>query len=324
MSSSRDFLAATVADAALPLLRRPVEDLIYETLDARQVPSRTDFKELRDLVNNLRGQLVGATGGVRRLVEQSEGVDERLAALEESLDAAQQQLRSMAVAAHAVDDAAADADLDERLLRVEGRAEAMGEQLEALSAADRGPGEAALAELLGLREATEGELAGLRAAIDALRAELNAAEAHQRAAAAEQLSLTSQVEALGAAVGRLDRRLAALPAPLSEAALLEQVERALQASIPAVLDRMIARQVQAALATLAPAPAPAPAAPAPAPAAPVPAAEAPVAPSAPTEKAPGLCRVEGCDSPARARGFCQRHYQLWKRNRLEGFPNAGG
>ena len=45
-----------------PTLRRPVEDIIYETLDKRQVPTRTDFKELRDLVNLLRDKS-GSTQG---------------------------------------------------------------------------------------------------------------------------------------------------------------------------------------------------------------------------------------------------------------------
>lgn len=78
MSSSRDFVNATLADRLVPLLRRPVEDLIYETIDKRQIPSRTDFKELRDLVNQLRGQLTGATGGVKRLADSVEGLEEAL------------------------------------------------------------------------------------------------------------------------------------------------------------------------------------------------------------------------------------------------------
>ncbi len=85
MSSTRDFVAATFADALLPMMRRPVEDVIYETIDRRQMPTRTDFTEIRDLVNSLRGQLTGATGGVKRLAETAEELDERLADLEEKL-----------------------------------------------------------------------------------------------------------------------------------------------------------------------------------------------------------------------------------------------
>ncbi len=318
MSSSRDFLAATVADAALPLLRRPVEDLIYETLDARQVPSRTDFKELRDLVNNLRGQLVGATGGVRRLVEQAEGVVERVSVLEESLDAAQQQLREMAQNALPGDEDGVAAAVEERVLGLEARFDGVAEQLEALSSADRGPGEAAMAELVAIR----GELDGLapRGDLHAVHAELRAVRDQQAGMINDIASVTAQIEALGAALGRLDLRLSEAPRPLSEAALLARVDAALQASIPAVLDRMILRQVQAALAAQAPAAVvPSPLAAAVAPAAPASELE-----GASAAAAPSLCKVPDCGAPARARGFCQRHYQHWKRNRLDGFPNPDG
>ena len=82
MGSTKDFVAATVADAMLPWFRRPVEDVIYETIDKRQIPNRTDFKEIRDLVNNLRGQMTGATGGVKRLAETTDDLEEHLDALE--------------------------------------------------------------------------------------------------------------------------------------------------------------------------------------------------------------------------------------------------
>lgn len=72
MGSKRDFIAATLSDGMLPVLRRPVEDVIYETLDTRQIPNRTDFKELRDLVHSLRGQVSGIASGIRRLAEGAE------------------------------------------------------------------------------------------------------------------------------------------------------------------------------------------------------------------------------------------------------------
>ena len=78
MGSTRDFITATLADAVAPSFRRPVEDIIYETLDRRQIPTRTDFKELRDIINNLRSQSSGATNGIKKL---KEGLDE----LEESV-----------------------------------------------------------------------------------------------------------------------------------------------------------------------------------------------------------------------------------------------
>ncbi len=72
MGSTRDFIAATFSDGMLPVLRRPVEDVIYETLDTRQIPNRTDFKELRDLVHSLRGQVSGIASGIRRLADGAE------------------------------------------------------------------------------------------------------------------------------------------------------------------------------------------------------------------------------------------------------------
>ncbi|MEC7948775.1 MAG: hypothetical protein VX265_14505 [Myxococcota bacterium] len=95
MGSTKDFVAATVADAMLPWFRRPVEDVIYETIDRRQIPNRTDFKEIRDLVNNLRGQLTGATGGVKRLAETADELEEQLEAMEEKLGSLQKRLERL-------------------------------------------------------------------------------------------------------------------------------------------------------------------------------------------------------------------------------------
>jgi len=91
MGTTRDFIASGIADLLLPLLRRSMEDSVYETLDTRQVPTRTDFKEVRDLVNNLRGQVTGTTNGIERIVG-------RMAALNTRLDALEEQLNSAALA----------------------------------------------------------------------------------------------------------------------------------------------------------------------------------------------------------------------------------
>ena len=84
MGSTRDFIAATLADSLLPLLRRPVEDIIYQTIDDRQIPSRSDFRELRDLANSLRGQLTGAVGGVKRLADRIEALEDELSTSKEA------------------------------------------------------------------------------------------------------------------------------------------------------------------------------------------------------------------------------------------------
>ena len=77
MGVTKDFIMATIADAMTPTFRRPMEDLIYETLDRRQIPTRTDFKEIRDLVNNLRGQVSGSVQSVRALHSKLEEVEDQ-------------------------------------------------------------------------------------------------------------------------------------------------------------------------------------------------------------------------------------------------------
>ena len=66
MGTTKDFITATIADAFAPSIRRPVEDIIYDTLDRRQIPTRTDFRELRDLVNQLRAQSTGSANATKR------------------------------------------------------------------------------------------------------------------------------------------------------------------------------------------------------------------------------------------------------------------
>jgi hypothetical protein len=99
MGSTRDFISATLTDSLLPILRRPVEDVIYETLDNRQIPSRTDFSDLRDVVDGLRGQVSGATQGIKRLMASASdegpditGLDTRLLAIEARLTAIEERI----------------------------------------------------------------------------------------------------------------------------------------------------------------------------------------------------------------------------------------
>lgn len=104
MGVTKDFIKATIADAMTPTFRRPMEDLIYETLDRRQIPTRTDFKELRDLVNNLRGQVSGSIQSVRTLhskledledqIEDSESSNDEIASLVSPLEERLNQLES--------------------------------------------------------------------------------------------------------------------------------------------------------------------------------------------------------------------------------------
>ena len=82
MGTTRDFIVSALADTLLPMFSRSMEDAVYETIDKRQIPTRTDFKEVRDLVNNLRGQVTGTTSGIQRIVDQIETLSSRIDALE--------------------------------------------------------------------------------------------------------------------------------------------------------------------------------------------------------------------------------------------------
>jgi hypothetical protein len=83
MGTTRDFFVSSIADMLLPMFRRSMEDAVYETLDTRQVPTRTDFKEVRDLVNNLRGQVSGTTKGIERIMARIDDLEAKLDALEQ-------------------------------------------------------------------------------------------------------------------------------------------------------------------------------------------------------------------------------------------------
>ncbi len=53
-------------------------------------------------------------------------------------------------------------------------------------------------------------------------------------------------------------------------------------------------------------------------------AEAKVVAKAPAPTGDKGCKVEGCTSKHRARGFCGKHYQMWQRSTLPGFVNKDG
>jgi hypothetical protein len=142
MGATRDFVAATFTDAFLPAFRRPVEDIIYETLDRRQIPTRTDFKEMRDLLNTLRGQVSGATSGVQKLVDRLTGSEDRLGELEDRLDALETRLDALEAAARSSAPAAQTGITEAQL---EARLAALTESLQAAPAA--APAAAAPAEV---------------------------------------------------------------------------------------------------------------------------------------------------------------------------------
>lgn len=85
MGTTRDFFISSFGDILLPMFRRSMEDAVYETLDSRRIPTRSDFKEVRDLVNNLRGQVTGTTTGIERVMARIDQLDAKLDELEERI-----------------------------------------------------------------------------------------------------------------------------------------------------------------------------------------------------------------------------------------------
>jgi hypothetical protein len=60
MGTARDLFLAGFVDSVAPLLRRPIEDLVYEILDRRRVPNHTEFAELEARVQALEAELASA------------------------------------------------------------------------------------------------------------------------------------------------------------------------------------------------------------------------------------------------------------------------
>ncbi len=83
----RDFVYSTISDALLPVARPLLEDVVFEILGERQVPTRTDFREIRDLVNGMRGTVSSAGNTARRLEERVTALEAAVAALTADIQA---------------------------------------------------------------------------------------------------------------------------------------------------------------------------------------------------------------------------------------------
>ena len=51
------FLLDLLSDALLPYLLRSLEDVVYEVLERREVPNRSEFRELLERVRKLEARL---------------------------------------------------------------------------------------------------------------------------------------------------------------------------------------------------------------------------------------------------------------------------
>lgn len=65
MGETREFIVSSLVDALLPWIRRPLEDVVYEVIDSRRVPSRTELRVLEQRLDETRQEL----RELRRMVE---------------------------------------------------------------------------------------------------------------------------------------------------------------------------------------------------------------------------------------------------------------
>lgn len=70
-----DFLYSSISDTLLPVVRPLLEDVVMEVLNDRQVPTRTDFREVRDLVNGMRGTVSTAGTTAKKLAGRIEALE---------------------------------------------------------------------------------------------------------------------------------------------------------------------------------------------------------------------------------------------------------
>jgi hypothetical protein len=84
MAGTREMVANAIADTLLPVFRRPMEDVVYETLDRRDVPTRP---EMRDYVDasvdpGLQKRVLELEAKVAELEARGADLETRLATLE--------------------------------------------------------------------------------------------------------------------------------------------------------------------------------------------------------------------------------------------------
>ncbi len=87
MGSLSDFLQSSTSDAMLPFFRRTLEDLVYEILNERRVPTRTDFQDLRNLLNTMRSQASTGLNTSKKALSRADALETRVVQLEADRDA---------------------------------------------------------------------------------------------------------------------------------------------------------------------------------------------------------------------------------------------
>ena len=72
MSGLLGFLVGGVADRLVPVLQTPVEDIIYEVLDQKGLPTRAEVRDLRNKLDRLEKTLADLTASLTALKEDAE------------------------------------------------------------------------------------------------------------------------------------------------------------------------------------------------------------------------------------------------------------
>ena len=74
MGTARDLAASTLVDSILPYLHRALEDVVYQVLDQRRVPTRSDFTELERRHADTKAELARLRVRLSELEARLEGV----------------------------------------------------------------------------------------------------------------------------------------------------------------------------------------------------------------------------------------------------------
>ena len=86
MSGLFGFVVGGVADRLVPVLQTPVEDIIYEVLDQKGLPTRSEVRDLRNKLDRLEKTLADLTASLTQL---KEGAEKAADDAERALEAAQ-------------------------------------------------------------------------------------------------------------------------------------------------------------------------------------------------------------------------------------------
>lgn len=88
MSGVLGFVIGGVADRLIPVLQTPVEDIIYEVLDQKGLPTRAEVRDLRNKLDRLEKTLTDLTSAFESLKEQADKAADDAEVAREAAEAA--------------------------------------------------------------------------------------------------------------------------------------------------------------------------------------------------------------------------------------------